>query len=194
VRLEGGLSESALDERVRLRIARTPPARPRAAWAPERLSARWRYITVHHSATLGGNARRFDRYHRTERHLENGLPYHFVIGNGNGSADGFVEVGPRWTDQLDGGHVRGGELNRVAIGICLVGNFETHLPSERQIASLKALLNFLLETTGVEEADVLGHRGMPGQTTLCPGRFLPAELVVETRTSPPGPAEGAGAQ
>ena len=49
---------------------------------------RWRYIVVHHSETREGNARAFDYYHRHVRGMENGLAYHFVIGNGTSSGDG----------------------------------------------------------------------------------------------------------
>ncbi|HHT9113865.1 MAG TPA: hypothetical protein ACFYD0_11140, partial [Candidatus Wunengus sp. YC65] len=52
----------------------------------------WRYIVVHHSATSSGNAAEFDKYHRRKKGWENGLGYHFVIGNGNGTPDGKIEI------------------------------------------------------------------------------------------------------
>ena len=42
-----------------------------------------------------------DRYHRDERHMEHGLAYHFVIGNGNGMGDGEIGVGQRWIEDLN---------------------------------------------------------------------------------------------
>src|SRR5580765_4139378 len=65
---------------------------------------RWRWIVVHHSGIKYGNAEIYDRQHR-ERGMENGLSYHFVIGNGIDSGDGEIEVGGRWLKQLKGGHV-----------------------------------------------------------------------------------------
>ncbi len=53
----------------------------------------WRYIVIHHSATNNGSAKIFDRYHREEKGLADGLAYHFVIGNGTASKDGLVETG-----------------------------------------------------------------------------------------------------
>jgi len=47
---------------------------------PKYRTSHWRYITLHHSATLEGNAVCFDRNHRDRR--IGGLFYHFVIGNG----------------------------------------------------------------------------------------------------------------
>lgn len=167
------------------RIRQTPPAPQTAAWRPAALRSDWRRIAVHHSATIGGSAAAFDRYHRRKPHpMENGLAYHFVIGNGNGTADGQVEIGERWIKQLDGGHVRGDKLNAESIGICLVGDFEHYLPTERQIASLKALLNALLNITGMDDAVIEGHRALPDQQTVCPGRYLPVSEVVRHRETP----------
>lgn len=172
-------------ETARLSVASVAPAPADPGWAAPSLSPRWQYIVVHHTATVSGNAAVLDRYFREERKLENGLAYHFLIGNGNGSPDGAVEVGKRWTAQQDGGHVRGDELNRVSIGVCLVGDFTYYLPTKKQIASLKSLLNHLMTATGIPPDRVRAHCRMPGQSTVCPGPGLPVEKVVATRLGPP---------
>lgn len=168
-------------------LTHTPPAPRDPAWTPPSLSNRWQWITIHHSATLTGNAARMDADHR-KRGMENGIGYHFVIGNGTGSGDGEVEVTRRWTEQLQGGHIRAGEgrngdLNQVAIGICLVGDFTRDIPTGAQIASLKALLNYLVEITRVPASHIRGHRNMPGQATECPG-VLPVDMLLRHRQSP----------
>ena len=56
---------------------------------------RWRNIVAYHSATVQGNAAMFDAHHRKVHRMENGFAYDFVIGNGRGSGDGRIEVGPR---------------------------------------------------------------------------------------------------
>ena len=68
-----------------------------------------------------GTVKGMDRYHREVRHMENGLAYHFVIGNGSGMGDGDIGIGSRWTKQLDGGHLTSERQNQVSLGICLVG-------------------------------------------------------------------------
>ncbi len=94
----------------------------------------WKRIVVHHSAIKYGNAKKYDAAHR-QRGMQNGLAYHFLIGNGIDSGDGEIEVGPRWKKQLLGGHVKSYQLNLTAIGICLVGNFEeTHRYSLLRLA------------------------------------------------------------
>ncbi|MEM7392674.1 MAG: N-acetylmuramoyl-L-alanine amidase [Verrucomicrobiota bacterium] len=131
---------------------------------------KWKYIVVHHSATSSGNAESFDRVHR-KRGMQNGLAYHFVIGNGRDSGDGEIEIGRRWTRQLSGGHVGTWKYNAYGIGICLVGNFEKQKPTHQQITSLKELIGYL----GVDLLDgkykFLVHREI--NPTLCPGRNFP---------------------
>jgi N-acetyl-anhydromuramyl-L-alanine amidase AmpD len=111
--------------------------------------------------------------------MENGLAYHFVICNGHGGTDGLVEIGSRWQKQLDGGHLRGDELNSDSIGICLVGDFTRTPPTARQLSSLKALLVRLLQLTGLPPSAITGHKSMPGQATACPG-VLPISEIIQS--------------
>lgn len=132
---------------------------------------RWRYIVIHHSATPTGNAAIFDRYHRN-RGMKNGLAYHFVIGNGKGAGDGEIEVGGRWTKQLQGGHVRSRRMNEIGIGVCLVGDFEKSYPTRKQIESLVALLKYLTRKHNIPKGRVVGHRNVRGGDTKCPGKHF----------------------
>lgn len=140
-------------------------------WAPAAKAWRWKYIVVHHSDTKVGSAASFDRYHREVRHWDE-LGYHFVIGNGTGSADGQVEVGPRWTKQKIGAHAGVREFNEYGIGICLVGDFQTDRPSSAQMRSLGQLVAYLERTYRIPESRVMGHGQIPGKSTNCPGRNL----------------------
>ncbi len=133
--------------------------------------SRWRRIIAHHSATKNGNAVIFGRAHR-RRGMENGLAYHFVIGNGtNGTADGEIEIGPRWRKQLHGGHVRGRALNETSIGICLVGNFENTRPTAKQIQSLHNLTAYLRSGMLGRVPKAYGHKDL--EPNQCPGKFFP---------------------
>src|SRR5207248_641368 len=82
----------------------------------------WRYIVLHHSASLRGSAEIFDQSHRARGWKC--LGYHFVIGNGTDQPDGSVVAGPRWFSQEAGAHANSIEYNEHGIGICLVGNFD----------------------------------------------------------------------
>jgi LysM repeat protein len=134
---------------------------------------RWKYIVLHHSGTENGNIKGMDEYHRTRRHMENGLAYHFVIGNGKGMEDGAVGVGRRWTSQINGGHLASESLNEIALGICLVGNFDKQGPTRKQLASLEALLRALRDRCDLPASAVKTHQQINPVYTRCPGRHFP---------------------
>jgi hypothetical protein len=140
-----------------------------AQWHSDALARPWKWIVVHHSATAAGSADVFDRAHRARGWEE--LGYHFVIDNGNGGPDGRVEVGGRWTKQKWGAHCKTPDnaYNDYGIGICLVGDFTTGLPTPAQMKSLRALLAYLMTEYKIDPASVIGHRDAPGAQTACPG-------------------------
>lgn len=131
----------------------------------------WQRIVIHHSATTGGSATSIDRFHRGKGWRSMG--YHFVIGNGYGSGDGEIEVGPRWRNQEDGAHVRTGGLNRISIGICLIGNLDERDPTRAQMASLIRLVRYLQRRFAVPASRVQLHRDV--SATRCPGSHFPTE-------------------
>lgn len=137
---------------------------------------RWNYIVAHHSATKYGNAEIYDNYHR-RRGMQNGLAYHFVIGNGVDSGDGEIEIGPRWRKQLHGGHVRKWEVNREGIGICLVGNFEKTRPTPRQLEAFTALTQYLGSTVLENRYKFMVHKEVDPGHTICPGRHFPVRAM-----------------
>ena len=135
-------------------------------------AGRWKYIVIHHSATDEGTMRGMDEYHR--RTMEHGLAYHFVIGNGNGMKDGDIGVGGRWKEQQDGGHLRSESQNKVALGICLVGNFEEHAPTKKQMENLNALVRALMKRCNIPASSVRTHQQINIVGTRCPGKKFPA--------------------
>ncbi len=134
---------------------------------------RWTHVVVHHSGIEAGNAKAYDGAHR-RRGMTNGLAYDFVIGNGRDSGDGEIEIGPRWHQQLDGGHVRSDYYNAHGIGICLVGNFEKRRPGATQLASLTALIDWLRDEAPLgTKPKFTVHRWVDKNHTVCPGRHFP---------------------
>jgi hypothetical protein len=139
---------------------------------------RWQFIVVHNSGTRQGNARVFDYYHRHVRRMQNGLAYHFVIGNGTSTGNGQIEVGDRWRRQINGGHVHSDYLNNISLGICLVGDFNRDQPTRAQLESCEELIRYLRERCGkTDRGDipVRPHREMnpPRWATDCPGDVFP---------------------
>lgn len=140
---------------------------------------KWKFIVIHHSATETGTVKGMDRYHRDEMHMENGLAYHFVIGNGHGMKDGEITVGRRWSEQLDGGHLRSESLNAKSVGICLVGNFDQDEPTAKQMASLRALIGYLLKRCNLSASAVRTHQQINPIPTRCPGGRFPAKTFLQ---------------
>lgn len=146
---------------------------------PEAPENHWRYIVLHHSATHEGSAARFDTFHREVRGWENGLGYHFVIGNGTDSRDGEIEVGKRWKKQLSGAHAGDPRYNRMGIGICLVGNFEEgDRPTRRQMKSLINIISYLSQRYDIPRSSIILHKDV--HDTACPGKNFPYKKVMKS--------------
>jgi hypothetical protein len=163
----GGMNYKFLTSAVRRAIDGAPVTR-----------GRWRYIVVHNSGTKQGSAAAFEHYHRFVRKMQNGLAYHFVIGNGTSTKDGAIEIGNRWHRQIQGGHVHSDYLNNIAIGICLVGDFNNSKPRQTQLDSLAELIDYLRRKVGKiqgQSAVVRAHREInpPQWPTDCPGNDFP---------------------
>ena len=187
LREANGLADDRIyaGQRLRIPVAGVRRAEPSAFLAPvvaataslEIDRSRWRHIVAHHSAVSRGNAAMYDRFHREQRRMVNGLAYHFVIGNGTDSGDGVIEIGGRWLGQLDGGHVRNHAVNTTGIGICLVGNFEETRPTRRQMDSLIELTEFLRRECASVSCRFTVHREIDRGHTVCPGRFFPTAAL-----------------
>ncbi len=147
---------------------------------------RWQYIVIHHSGVDTGTVKAMDHYHHDVRHMENGLAYDFVIGNGSGMGDGEIAVGRRWTKQLDGGHLASEAQNKVALGICLVGNFDQHRPTPREMDSLRALVEALMARCQLTPRAVKTHQQINIIHTRCPGALFPTRSFLESLPAPPG--------
>lgn len=138
----------------------------------------WKYIVVHHSAGVRGNAEEIGKLHREERGWD-GLGYHFVIGNGNGAPLGGVEVGYRWLDQSHGAHAGTDEHNQHGIGICVVGNYDVGEMPEEAYVSLRNLTSWLARRYGITPDRILPHSQVRPEPTACPGKFFPLERLLK---------------
>lgn len=157
-----------LTENIRLAIAEAPVK-----------GGRWQRIVIHHSGTSQATIKGMIDHHSRVRHMENGLAYHFVIGNGKGMPDGSIYVGNRWTRQLDGGHLRSEAQNRTSLGICLVGNFDQERPTPKQLESLTALLRALQARCRLGTSAIVTHQQVNVMPTRCPGRNFPMKTVLK---------------
>lgn len=157
------------------------PLRPAALESIEKIvgkrqyRVKWKTVTLHHSATLEGNAEAFDRNHRNRR--MGGLFYHFVVGNGTGSGDGEIEVGWRWRRQVE-------VERRGDIQICMVGDFNRREVSLAQFKSLVSLIKVLAQQYSISPYHIRKHKDLRGRITECPGENFPFQrILAELRKS-----------
>jgi hypothetical protein len=152
---------------------------------------RWKFIIVHNSGTRQGNMRAFDYYHRRVRRMQNGMAYHFVVGNGTSSGNGEIEIGDRWKRQINGGHVHSDYLNNIGLGICLVGDFNRDRPTKVQLEATEELIKYLRQRCG--KAEVRPHREMNHRAGRPIARAMHFPTPGSGGSSPVAPAKPSGA-
>lgn len=140
---------------------------------------RWNYIVVHHSAGNYGNIEFLQKVHRERQKGDpvDAIPYHYVIGNGNGLKMGEVSSDWRQENHIWGAHVssRNRDRNFRGLGICLIGNFDKHPVAEKQYQSLLTLTRKLRKEYAIPLSNISGHGHTPGEQTRCPGKHFPME-------------------
>ncbi|MFF2887000.1 peptidoglycan recognition family protein [Paenibacillus sp. NPDC057967] len=109
-----------------------------------------RSFAIHHSLTFSGSAEAFARYHVTTNAWP-GIGYTYVVGR-----DGTVYQ--CWDHTVVSYHV--GNSNKHALGICLVGDFRTQLPTQEQYAAALELVRWLRQQLP-NATNVLGHSEYP---------------------------------
>jgi N-acetylmuramoyl-L-alanine amidase len=138
-----------------------------------RNTGRWKYIVIHHTATPTGNADTINALHK-RRGWKNGLGYHFIVDNGTASrAMGQIEVGHRWQKQMNGAHANHSNMNKVGIGISLIGNFSETKVTNKQLESVTYLVDTLRRQYNIPKKRVIRHNAVPGAATECPGTKFP---------------------
>ena len=120
-------------------------------------------IVVHHSAIPNASPAEIQDLHIEGRRFAD-VAYHFLI-----DFDGIIYEGREIN--IRGAHVQG--FNTGSVGIVLLGNFNNEQPSETQLASLWALVDYLRYTYEIRY--LAGHKDYPDQSpdgTECPGDNL----------------------
>lgn len=138
------------------------------------------WIVLHHSETKGGDVR-FIRHIHVHDNGWRDVGYHYVLPNGKGHGDwpagkdGEIQKGRHLDhDQIFesdeyGAHAKG--FNRESIGICLIGDFQFSLPTQKQIGALIGLLEKECRRWKLDPMKaIIGHRDL--NNTLCPGAYF----------------------
>jgi len=146
-----------------------------AIWWPRR----WKYIVIHHSAGDFGTIEFLQQVHRDRQAGDpiDAIPYHYVIGNGNGLEMGEIASDGRRDFNIWGTHVSANNLSRnfLGIGICLIGNFEEKDVPAKQFEALVSLTRNLMREHAIPAENVGFHGMIEGESTKCPGRNFPLD-------------------
>jgi N-acetyl-anhydromuramyl-L-alanine amidase AmpD len=152
---------------------------------------RWNYIIVHHSGGSYGHIPFLQKVHRNRQAHDpiDAIPYHYIIGNGNGLALGEVASDWRQRYNLWGAHMSARNMDRNfrGIGICLIGNYESEQVPARQYGALVRLTRDLMLRYSIPVENVTGHGWTPGEQTKCPGKNFPMRKFLSDIASQPTP-------
>lgn len=128
----------------------------------------WRRILVHHSATGPSvTAAQIRDFHVKERGWRD-IGYHAVV---LGYPHGFA-VEPGRPLAMPGAHCPG--QNSIALGVCMVGNFENAVPPPLQLAALAVHCADWCLRFEIPVSEIRAHREF--RQTVCPGRVDMAQL------------------
>ncbi|MFP4090059.1 MAG: N-acetylmuramoyl-L-alanine amidase [Cyclobacteriaceae bacterium] len=178
-------------------ICEQPALIPQSVWrtglpAPSytRTETEVRHVIVHHSA--GSNTstdhlntvRNIYLFHTQDRGWSD-IGYNFLVAR-----DGTIFQGRSFGDEnTDSGSIRGAHFcgqNSNTMGICMLGNFNTALPTDTALTSLQRLTAWKLQQEDLDPLEsfthpananlgvIAGHRN--GCATECPGSNLYARL------------------
>ena len=140
---------------------------------------RWNYIVIHHSAGNFGDIQFLQQIHSERQPSDpvDAIPYHFIIGNGNGLSLGKIASDWRQVFNIWGAHVSANnpDRNYRGLGICLIGDYETNSVPDEQYQALVSLTQQLMATHNIPITNVSGHGHVVCESTKCPGKNFPME-------------------
>ena len=137
------------------------------------------HIIIHHSLTRDSETVSWGaiRRHHTQTLGWTNIGYHMGIER---IGDYYEVLMGRMPNQR-GAHTREFGMNRLGLGICLVGNFDEIESPIEQFTKALELVRYQMDLLGIPRQNVLGHREVglmagydwqKGQYKTCPGRLF----------------------
>lgn len=136
------------------------------------------YIVIHHSLTKDSGSVSWGAIR--DYHLKKGwsnIGYHWgleMVGD-------YPEILIGRFSNQNGAHAREMGMNRIGIGICVVGNYDLIPPPTQMLNRLRSLVLWLMDDFEIPVQNVIGHRdvGMmagfnwkKGEYKSCPGKLF----------------------
>lgn len=120
------------------------------------MSVKKTHIVIHHSASADHpthlNFQAIRDYHVNVNKWKD-VGYNFVIDRINGRPEVFV--GRTLTE--DGAHTKELSLNKVGIGICVIGNYDNETPPEDAMEVLARVCRSMMAQFEIPIENVIGH-------------------------------------
>ena len=133
------------------------------------------HIILHTAAKRGDtSAAEIKQWHTTPKPNGNGwsdIGYHYVIRK-----DGLLEPGR--DEDVDGAHCKAGGMNKVSIGICIVGHGDFEQWTTPQEHTLRELVVKLCNKYRIPASNIKGHYEYDSGKT-CPGVLINMDQVRE---------------
>lgn len=129
------------------------------------------YIMIHHSLTKDSETVSWGAIRRYHTQLGwRDIGYHFGIEDINGTQE--ILMGRMMHDT--GAHCKEDGMNRKAISICIIGNFDNDFPSKEQWDKAVALAASIALTFGICNSNIIAHRDYAPYKS-CPGLMFDME-------------------
>ena len=135
---------------------------------------KWTHIIIHHSATVDGQTydwEALDKYHVTVK-MWSEIGYHFGVEIVNGLYKLCIGRGLSKV----GGHTLG--MNEIAIGICLVGNYDLVEPDDTQYMMLAGLCKNLMIEFDIPLYNIETHNKYNTEKS-CPGKLFSMQRLYD---------------
>lgn len=149
----GGLLGGAWSLSVHQRLNRLNPIEPLVSGAADSSVHTWNRIEVFYSSTTSGNLRELAILHGLQTGHD--LNAHFIVCNGVGAKEGWVDPTERWQDRnpcLPDGQWRG---TVDTVRICVVADGIGTMPTETQRTRTADLVNILCKKYKVSRKQVI---------------------------------------
>jgi hypothetical protein len=123
---------------------------------------------LHHSGTVDTKSLTWGIIRSNHKSLypQADHPYHYGVEWIRSSYEILMGRMP----DIKGAHCRAQRMNHIALGICMVGNFDMAPPAKAQWKKTLELVRFLMFHYAIPKENVIGHRNV--KETNCPGRFF----------------------
>ena len=136
---------------------------PEAFHIPGEMKYDWKYIIIHHTAANEKDTAQVRAYHLSKGWIDIG--YNYVVEKSGKIVEGRSLL-------MAGAHCDADGMNKKAVGISVIGNYDEVMIKSMQYNSLLLITRQIMNYFKIPISNVLGHREVKGSDTACPGKYF----------------------